>query len=219
MNSILVYWITKIGGIVTPSPNTLCRMYIEQIYAWKKFAIEKTLAVFDNAEEEAESLIAKEFERLGSMPGEGDMGSLAETARDAGITYYITMKSVEQSLKNLLAAGIYHLFEQQCKQFGFPISDIKKCQEYEKIREAALVANTVKHGEGDAANGLRKARPDLFDYSPLNGFSLGGGVGDEVRQPLAGESIYVSREDIEEYANAMCESWMFTQTVLDRDIQ
>ena len=70
---------------------------------------------FEGIAEDAERATKAEYERLGAMPygDQIDMSDVAEMANDHGIAYYETMSGVRQGVLNVLAVGLYHLFEQQ----------------------------------------------------------------------------------------------------------
>ena len=60
----------------------------------------------------------QEYDRLRSC-GSPDIDSdyLAEKAHDAGFDYYMTASGVKQTLLNISAVTLYHLFEQQLLYF------------------------------------------------------------------------------------------------------
>lgn len=96
------------------------------------------------------------------------------------------MTSLRQSMLNLLAAGLFHLTEQQlavlCQDRGFTMGpprntkldevkewyanhlrlDLETLPSWQMIDELRLVANAVKHAEGPATRQLRTKRPELF---------------------------------------------------------
>ena len=108
------------------------------------------------------------------------------TAEEEGIAFYETMVSVRQAMLNLLAAGLFHLVEQQlahsCRDGAFTIEpphktnlfevspwyrehfflDLENLHNWGRVDELRLVTNTVKHAEINQIDRLRKLRPDLF---------------------------------------------------------
>ena len=94
------------------------------------------------------------------------------------------MVSLRQSMVNLLAAGLYHMIEQQLGALSLDCAyervsdtnldvvktwyvtnlgiDLSSLEPWAKLRELRLVANSVKHAEGGSAKQLRELRPDLF---------------------------------------------------------
>ncbi len=93
-----------------------CRQVIRTIQGFRAGALEKVVPAFEGIAEEAERATEAEYERLGgAMPYDDqiDMSDVAEMANDHGIAYYETMSGVRQGVLNVLAVGLYHLFEQQ----------------------------------------------------------------------------------------------------------
>ncbi len=98
------------------------------------------------------------------------------------------MFAIRQSVLNLLAAGLHHLFEQQQKGLWYQTCSARLGREYDwnalqsvlfasgvdptalpsaaKLNELRLAANTIKHGSGPSAEKLAAVRPDLFDLDP-----------------------------------------------------
>ena len=204
-------------------------MFVENIEA-------RLLPTFHDIESEAEKVQEQEWHRLCSSCSSPDIdpADLAEKARDAGIDYYMMVSRVKQSLLNVSATSLYHLFEQQllfflrreilhpseendidvikisifkerCLQHNI---DVEKFSSWQTINEMRLVANTVKHAEGKSAIDLRKIRPDLFRNPILEKFGpkLGGGFR-HLYMPLAGEDLYLSIEDLKKYGEAIARFW------------
>ena len=85
---------------------------------------------------------------------------------------------------------------------GIKISDTAA---WRKIKELKLLTNTIKHGDGDSAERLRKIRPDYFksdylddstDLLELNGAVL-----------LDGLTIKANESDLEDYVKATMGFW------------
>jgi len=196
----------------------------------------RLLPTFHDIESEAEKVQEQEWNRLCSSCSSPDidLADLAEKARDAGIDYYMMVSGVKQSLLNVSATSLYHLFEQQllfflrreilhqseennidlikisilkerCLQHNI---DVEIFSSWQTINEMRLVANTVKHAEGKSAIDLRKIRPDLFRNPVLEKF--GPKLGGNFRclyMPLAGEDLYLSIEDLKKYGRAITRFW------------
>lgn len=207
-----------------------------QINALADVLEKRLLPTFDNVEEEAENIAENTWEEFMSMPatGEEDPGSLAEIAEQAGVSHYILLTGVRQGMVNLFAAALYHLFEQQLMLFHrkelldlteenesrhFSSKEIvrrleraginvEKFRAWSKIEELRLVANTVKHAEGQSAKQLLAIRPDYF-RNPIGVESLFATKPDDIRifQPLVGEDLYVSQPAINEYKNCLLGFW------------
>ena len=171
-------------------PNPGCwawhcrKVFIPALCAFRRGAFEKVIPSFANLEQEADDLADAEYERLGSMPADGDlfdMGDVAEWANEAGIDYYQTMSDVRQGILNVLAVGLHHLFEQQQNFFvareplpagQHRIGFDKRLLSYRidsslfpsasKLRELRTAANALKHASTEANRNLLELRPDLF---------------------------------------------------------
>lgn len=196
----------------------------------------RLLPTFHDIESEAEKVQEQEWNRLCSSCSSPDIdpADLAEKARDAGIDYYMMVSGVKQSILNVSATSLYHLFEQQllfflrreilhpseennidlirisifeerCLQHNI---DVEKFSSWQTINEMRLVANTVKHAEGKSAIDLRKIRPDLFRNPILETFGpkLSGNFR-RLYMPLAGEDLYLSIEDLKKYGEAIGRFW------------
>ncbi len=186
-------------------------------------------------EAESDRIAEEDWERFMSMPATGneDPADFADRAENAGISHYALMCGIRQGMLNLFAAALYHTFEQQVmffhrknvldldeendpkrfkpkvfqsrlKEYGI---DIKNFACWSKIDELRLVANTVKHAEGPSSDRLREIRLDMFinplfsqDPFPLQGF-------DSVFQPLVGDDLYVSLQDIKDYCDHLVQFW------------
>ena len=186
-------------------------------------------------EAESDRIVEEDWERFMSMPATGneDPSYFADRAENAGIAHYTLMCGIRQGMLNLFSAAPYHAFEQQVMFFHrknvldldeendpnkFSLAvferrlkkydiDIKNFASWSKIDELRLVANTVKHAEGPSSHKLRKIRPDLFinplfsqDPFPLQGL-------DSVFQPLVGDDLYVSLQDIKDYCDYLVQFW------------
>ena len=167
-------------------------VFIPQVRVFTSFVVDRVLPLFAKAQEEANEVAKREWERLLQLPGDEntDPAGLAERAFDAGLAYYEAMQGVKQALLNLTAVGIYHLFEQQLflvyrrallslseEHEASPVSlkdvktrlkegpyriDVEEYSRWATIDELRLLSNTVKHGAGPSARNLGLLRPDLF---------------------------------------------------------
>ena len=148
------------------------------------------LPVFENLNEKAEQIAGEHFIEIGNQPaGEYesiDMASVAEDAFEEGEAYCETMRTMRQTMRNLLAAGLFHLVEQQlseiCRDATFKNEgptgknletitawykehfelDLETLSNWKLINEMRLVTNSVKHAEGKSVEKLRGIRPELF---------------------------------------------------------
>lgn len=167
----------------------LRNVYVNAIESYSVGALERILPVFSGIAEEADAAADAEFERLGAMPadpdGSVDMADLAEQADSHGQAFYETMNGLRQGVRNLLAVGLYHLFEQQQADFFQRALATKENQAFQstkleellaeqgidlksfgcaaKVYELRVAANAIKHGAGTSAEKLAELRPDLFE--------------------------------------------------------
>jgi hypothetical protein len=186
----------------------IIKTFIGQVTVMGPVALGKLLGALSDLEGEAQAHADDVYRQLLSKPGDGSYAEgLAETAHEAGVAHFAELKTLKQSITNLLAAGLFHLFKQQRAEYrkyakirGVAPFQFGRLSRWPKIKELTLVANTVKHGEGPASDGLRKIRGDLFGYFDLM-------WEDPVTAPLAGEGLYLKEDDIREYADAIITLW------------
>lgn len=146
------------------------------------------------------------------------------------------LTGIRQGLINMFASGLYHTFEQQLMLFHrkqilpptlendksqFKMAKIKESLRlhginvevlpcWHKIDEMRLVANTVKHAEGDSSEELRVRRPDLFRDPRLQEFDLpelGNAPSTRVFLPMVGEDLFIPLEEIQLYRDAIVDFW------------
>ncbi len=146
----------------------------------------------------------------------------------------IFSKAIKQGFINSYAVFLYHLFEQQVfdlhRWFKFHLREgrvketsVKKGLKFikdktsidhtsipgwEKLDELRLLANTIKHTEGDSCEELKAKRVDLFQR-PGEKVGEGKEVLSETSGPfpLFGEGIYVEENDLWEYFKNVKTFW------------
>jgi len=73
---------------------------------------------FANINDRATQVGQEHYQMMMSRPVgddcDGDMSGIAEDAQDQAIGWYEMMRSLRQTMLNLLAAGLFHLTEQRC---------------------------------------------------------------------------------------------------------
>jgi hypothetical protein len=219
--------------------------FVPQLRAIVEVLEKRTLPAFAGIEQEAEAVSEEIWEAFMSAPGTGDEdpGDFAEAAEQAGVSHYMLLDGIRQGMVNLFAAALYHAFEQQVMLFLrkqvldlrdennpklFQLAefqkrlkalgiDITKFSSWAKVDELRLVANTVKHAEGDSARKLHQMRPDLFEHSKVSGISpsLGKGL-PRVFQPLVGEDLYVPLTDVQQYRDSLVGFWKELSNGMER---
>jgi hypothetical protein len=198
------------------------------VEAYNEDLFRDVLKAFDNLDERAN---AKGDEFINNYPGDEytDPADVADWARDHSYSWWETMVSLRQSMVNLMAAGLYHLVEQQLGALSLDCAyervrdtrldivrkwyvanlgiDLVSLPAWAKIDELRLVTNAVKHAEGPSAQQLRELRPDLFENPAFA--HIRAEMGDRwvdrqepLAMPLAGEDLFVTENDLEAYATA-----------------
>lgn len=194
----------------------------------------RVLPSFENVSQEANQVEKEAWERLGNYATEDtDPGDLAEAAFQKGLQFYMTMRDMAQGIRNLFAAGLYHLFEQQIllfhrsellnleernhrklfnaneliKRLASHGIDIDQFRSWPKVMELKTLANAIKHADGPACEKLKKLRPDFFCHPDARELGPPYLPGLKVFQPLGGENIYVTDEAFDEYITAVKGFW------------
>ena len=84
-----------------------------------------------------------------------------------------------------------------------------------KLDELRLVANVVKHAEGDSANKLRAVNDAHFKLPSVRGTELEKWFGDRMLgEPLTGEGIYVAKGDYDAFVAAVIDFWNWLMGVI-----
>ena len=198
------------------------------VEAYNEDLVRDVLKAFDNLDERANEK-ANEF--YNNYPGDEytDPADVADWAQDHSYSWWDTMNSLRQSMANLMAAGLYHLVEQQLSALSLDCGydrvrdtnldvvkdwytknlgiDLASLHSWEKICELRWVANSVKHAEGRSSQQLREVRPDLFQNPAFADIraEMGGRWLDRqepLAMPLAGEDLFVTEDDLQAYATA-----------------
>ena len=151
------------------------------------------------------------------------------------------MIGIRQGLLNLFAIALYHAFEQQIMLFHrknvlqveeenddklFKMSEFQhRLEEFDikitefaswpKIDELRLLANAVKHAQGNSSHRLREIRPDLFEAPYTSDISMYSAP--PIFQPLVGDGLYVALHDMRDYRNSLIRFWKDLAEQLQRD--
>lgn len=221
------------------------REFVPQLHAIVEALEKRILPTFAGIDKEAKAVSEEAWDAFMSAPGTGDVdpAEFAEAAEQAGVSHYMLIDGIRQGIVNLFAAALYHAFEQQVILFLrkevldlrdennpklFQMSEFQKrlkalnvdittFSSWAKVDELRLVANTVKHAEGDSAQKLHHLRPDLFENPTISelGLSFGKGV-PRVFLPLVGEDLYVSLTDVQRYRDSLMNFWSELGDVMER---
>lgn len=226
--------------MVAPYPN---RIYPTR-EAFSDCFKKRVLHSFDDISQEADQIEKAEWERLGQYATEyTDPSDLAERAFQKGLEFYLTMSDMVQGIRNMFAAGLYHLFEQQLLLFHrqellgfkeendpklFKVTEaarrleddhgvcVGRFRSWPKVEELRLLANTVKHAGGPSCEALKGWRPDLFRHPDVREFGMPFLPALDVFQPLSGKDIYVTDDDFDQYVVAAKGFWAELADALER---
>jgi hypothetical protein len=183
------------------------------------------------AEEEAQPIHAEWEARRYEDPADYDDGEAAEHLQRLSQRLYDDLFSMQTALVNLFTAGLYHSLEQQLSAMlahdgqpppNHPLTafaawatrelqvDVTTCPYWSQLNdELRLIANVVKHAEGNSAQQLRARRAELFDHPLLRDPAYAGIPPAQlpVRHPLAGEGLYLIKADFDHYVAAVSGFW------------
>lgn len=151
----------------------------------------RTAAVFEDIEDEAEKYGEQLFENYPATE-DTDPGSVAEWVEQKKFDKYLTLRLMKSNHLLMTVSMLYHMWEQQLVRFTIremkyhipfrekeiPFEhvlvifrlhnvDILKTRAWVKLHELKSLVNTVKHGDGNSADKLRKIRPDFFELDIL----------------------------------------------------
>ena len=199
---------------------------------------QRLLPTFDGIDAEAEALEERTYNDLLSMPFDPDSvdeSMLAESAFEAGYEHYSGMSAVRQALINSFAPLLYHTWEQQLlafhrKEVLHPREeldnrllqmkvlqkrlldkrfDITALSTWSTIDELRLVANTVKHADGESADQLKARQPKFFDPQHASGkiAHIPLRYTPRVYRPMSGEDLYLTLDDLQTYGRATINFW------------
>ena len=203
------------------------------VIAFREYVLRDVLPAFGDIDARAEQVANDYYNRIGAQPAdeyEIDMADVAEAADQHSYDWWEMMTSLRQTMLNLMAAGLFHLVEQQLAAlsgdglFGESVRDtnifvvktwyreqlnidFEALPSWKVINEMRLVANTVKHGEGGSARDLRAVHPELFSNPTYTALYEDAGVNLEERvrgttlsAPLSGDDFFVTEEILQGYA-------------------
>ncbi len=163
---------------------------------------------------------------------ENEMANAAENAMEVGLDYYqgislmkynnlaawlvILYQYWEQQVRLFLFEEERHYFQIDIKtfctngineikeHFKFHNEDIEKLSSWNKVDELRLLCNTIKHGDGKAAQSLKIIRPDLF--KPMRDIG-GGDLLDLYKTTLNDVVLDISDDQMSEYGQSLLNFW------------
>jgi hypothetical protein len=194
---------------------------LKQLDALAGDGVARTMAGFANIAEERDEYARITFQSYVEEVGEINSADWGEEAREQSLDYYHLLLDLRQSMLNLLAAGVYHLFEQHrdtlerlLKEQGRTLPYLERLDGWEKVDELRLLANTVKHADGQSARRLAELRPDLFTSPSMMTLPFHKGRPPQTVNPLGGTDLFVAETDIQNYRDAIRTLWEALRPVL-----
>jgi len=195
---------------------------------------ERILPQFSNISAEATNIQNQTWNELTSSlsNGDDDPSDFMDAAFNAGYEHYSLMSGLSQGVVNLFAASLFHIHEQHIMLFykrelhdlrvqidpkklrPFHVVahleelgiNVKSLPSWRQLKEIELLANAIKHGEGEAAQALRKNRPEFF-IDPQLSSDLDLGPSLHLDKPLLGEGIYVTTSHLQGIERTIVAFW------------
>lgn len=208
---------------------------IRQVRQFDEMFSGKVFPPFDDPEAQAEKVAQDYWNRRMSEPvtedNDVDPGVIADQAHDKSLAFYLTLAAMHTTVLNLFTAGLFHLFEQQTgllyrdwtgTSSPRPVEALRHWLNDElkiditatalawaRLNELRLVANVVKHAEGNSAQELRRINGDYFRQPLLRtpGFQDIPSIDHPIGAPLTGEDIYITKADYDEFVRSVVSFW------------
>lgn len=195
-------------------------------------ARKRLFAQFSDSDLEAEALQKEQdyYKDAGKRfnPDYDDEGAIWEQAHDVGITHWLALSDMKNTVSLALTAGMFHQFDKELREkcireitnwldheiitsmvweIGFPRlieilewigMDITSKPYYGKIDACRQVVNVYKHGDGHAHRKLSAAHPEYY-----HNINAPGGY----RFRLHHEQLEVTETQFIEFADAIAAFW------------
>ena len=180
-----------------------------------QLARERLLAGFADMSEQANRVQAEALARITSKsPLDPDFPFIAGLdALTAGGEHYVALWNLRQATLNLLAAHIFHLFDQHHAKYKRQLRAWKRrpvdwsaLLSASVVQELGLVANAAKHGMDKRTDDLKRRRPGLF-VNPLDAILGESRIDPTGSGPFAGDGLFVTVADLVKYQNAVESLW------------
>jgi len=181
-----------------------------KINAIQSTIFKRLLPVYNNIEIEAEAVAKAKYDELGKNfnPEIMDESDVVEVAWEEGGEHYALQHAMKAEFLLSTAIWFFHLFEKDCREmcpklYNKPEELKIKLEEmgincdnssnwYKINTELRLVANTIKHGEGNSYNKLKALKPSYFETTASY---------------LTDSKIELSKENIFMYVKNMYSFW------------
>ncbi|WP_421504444.1 hypothetical protein [Erwinia rhapontici] len=207
------------------------RYYLEPHDFYVRQAQQRLLSQFNDISREADEVQEQHYEKLGQFfdPDRDDPADSYEAAYQEGISHYLALDEMRNTITLALTAGMFHQFdktlrEKMVREFShwqpeaidpliwnidFPRLvellewtgiEIKSKPFYEKIEACHLLVNVYKHGKGQSHTELAGKHPQYYpQYTPRTGR----------RQSLPRpEQLKVSQAQFADIADAIKDFWL-----------
>ncbi|WP_052250652.1 hypothetical protein [Pantoea sp. MBLJ3] len=203
---------------------------IEPHKFYVKQANERLLSQFNDIDKEAEFVEKQRLEYLGKHfnPDWDDEGDAYEDAYQEGVSHYLAVHEMYNTVTLALTAGMFHQFDKQLREktirelsswnanrdiegmvwnLGFPSLirlldwvglELKNKAFTDMIDTCRLVVNVYKHGSGDAHNELVAKHPEYYPHYMSDEYKWFDSRYDQLK---------VSPEQFNEFAEAISEFW------------
>lgn len=192
----------------------------------------RTLVVFSDIDKEVEKYAEELYENFHGTE-DTDPASVAEWAQNESIKKYQTLSIMKSNHLLMTISMLYHVWEQQLIKFtihelqhyikfdkkAMSFSDVQlifrlhgvdilERESWSKLRELKCLVNTIKHGDGESADKLRKIRPDFFCFPDIFGINKETDTLDLCGSVLLDEySLQISEHDLYAYIEATKKFW------------
>lgn len=181
---------------------------IESINYVSETIIKRLYSSFDSIDEESKAVEEKAYEKSSGYfnPDTMDETHGMEEAYHEGVNHYIVHTQMKQEFLNSSITWLFHQFEKDCTRIFDTNDGNKKKRMLEGLgidtsgsslwlkcnNELRLLANTIKHGEGNSSKKLKVLRPDLFKETVFE---------------VSEHEIEASIKDVECYVSCLLRFW------------
>jgi hypothetical protein len=192
----------------------------------------RTTVVFEGIDKDIEKYVDDFYENYPATEYT-DPAQLAELAENIALNKRETLLLMKSNHLLMTISMLYHLWEQQLINFTtqelhhylefdkkkvslvdvqliFRLHgvDINETESWSIIRELKFLVNTIKHGDGESADKLRRMRPDFFTLPELIEFNRNTDTLELYGSTLLHEnSLQVSEQDLYTYIEATKKFW------------
>jgi len=181
-----------------------------KIDAVQSTIFDRLLPVYNNIEAEAETVAKAKYDELGKNFNPETMyeSDVIEKAWEEGGEHYILQHAMKTEFLLSTATWLFHLFEKDCRAMcpnlynkaeelktkfeEMGINCDNQSDWYKTNTELRLVANAIKHGEGNSSQRLKAIKPEYFDTQSSY---------------LTDSKIEITHQDIQSYIEHMKSFW------------